>query len=75
MHPVLWNKSEAVTIAPNTFFFGLDNIPNRWRAFIIEVLIGLPIEREEGGEGGGERERGREGERERMSRERDSDIS
>jgi hypothetical protein len=37
VHPVLWHKANATEIASNTFTYSMENIPDRWRAFLIEV--------------------------------------
>ncbi len=43
MHPVLWHESDPVTLGPNTYSYAMDNVPNRWRAFLIEVLVSIGI--------------------------------
>ncbi len=41
VHPVLWHESDPVTLGPNTYSYAMDNVPNRWRAFLIEVLVSI----------------------------------
>jgi len=37
LHPVFWHEAEAFQTGPTTYSYVLDTIPNRWRAFFIEV--------------------------------------
>jgi len=37
VHPVFWHKANATEISHNVFRYSSANVPNRWRAFLIEV--------------------------------------
>ena len=39
LHPVLWHAHNATNIAPNVYTYSAPVVPDRWRAFLIEVCF------------------------------------
>jgi len=37
LHPVIWHESDPVQMNPTTYTYSMDAVPNRWRAFLLEV--------------------------------------